>query len=85
MVIEFQCPLMCGGRRPDIGHDSAVTASAYGIAASAVSATLADMSSSDSSAAKRSRSPSIASAVDTSLAKGAKELVIISFTRQRMR
>src|SRR6202044_40049 len=55
------------------GHDSTVmlTTSAFGVAATAVSATRPATTSKCSSAANRSRRPSTASAVVTSLANGA--------------
>src|SRR6202000_3389610 len=63
----------CEPRVRQSGHDSTVmlTTSAYGIAATAVSATRLATTSKGSSAANRSRSPSTASAVVTSLANGA--------------
>jgi len=69
------------------GQDSTVmlTASAFGIAATAVSATRAAISSRGSSAAKRSRSPSIASAVVASLANGASRSTLMIRALQSMR
>ena len=69
------------------GHDSTVmlTTSACGIAATAVSATRPATTSKCSSAANRSRRPSTASAVVTSLANGAYNPALMIGALQSMR
>ena len=85
IIAAIVCAVIAGvkGR----GQDSTVmlTASANGIAATAVSATRTAISSKGSSAAKRSRNPSIASVVVTSLANGSSRSRLMIRALQSMR